>query len=271
MCGELRAGYVLTGTIRRQRLDMRITARLVRTRDGVQIWSDAFNGDAGGSWRWIIFTKPWLLVYGCYMSPAEGFSQARAAIEHGRSLDPGSAELLASEGYLNMYFDWDFEAAQRKLEQAVAANSNYAPAYDWLGVLLTAEQDPGSLPIATDLGFHLHYSGLRELSSLPPAASEWQPLIAARGYAAGVCGQPEQARPELARFERMSKIVFATSYAVALIEAGLGDKDAALMWLRKAIEERSHWLVWLRLDPRFDSLPSDARFEEIAAKVLSHR
>ena len=96
-------------------------------------------------------------------------------------------------------------------------------------------------------------------------------MIAARGYAAGVCGQPEQGRAELARFERMSKSVFVTSYGVALIEAGLGDKDAALMWLRKAMEERSHWLVWLRLDPRFDSLRSDARFEEIAAKVFSRR
>jgi hypothetical protein len=41
--------------------------------------------------------------------------------------------------------------------------------------------------------------------------------------------------------------------------------------LRKAIEERSHWLVWVRLDPRFDSLRGDARFEEIAAKVFSRR
>jgi hypothetical protein len=34
-----------------------------------------------------------------------------------------------------------------------------------------------------------------------------------------------------------------TSYGYALIHAGLGDKEQALIWLRKAVEERSHWLV----------------------------
>ena len=26
-------------------------------------------------------------------------------------------------------------------------------------------------------------------------------------------------------------------------------------------EERTHWLVWLKLDPRWENLRSDARFE----------
>jgi hypothetical protein len=46
-------------------------------------------------------------------------------------------------------------------------------------------------------------------------------------------------------------------YGYALIHAGLGDKENALIWLRKAVEERSHWLVWIRLDPRFEPLRGD--------------
>ena len=120
------------------------------------------------------------LVYGCYMAPTEGFAQARAALGRARSLDPDSPEMLASEGYLHMYFDWDFDAAQRKFQEAITENPNFASAYDWMGVLLTAKEkpeparaalerarrlDPGSLPIATDLGFHFHYAGRNKQSA----------------------------------------------------------------------------------------------------------
>jgi len=78
---------------------------------------------------------------------------------------------------VKLYFDWDLDKAARDLEQAIAADPNYAAAYDWLGVLYTASRrfaaartafdharrlDPASLPIRTDLAFHLHYSGRNE-------------------------------------------------------------------------------------------------------------
>lgn len=47
---------------------------------------------------------------------------------------------------------------------------------------------------------------------------------------------------------------FITAYGVALVYAGIGEKDKAFKWLNKAFDERSHWLVWLRLDPRWDVL-----------------
>src|SRR5262249_27314927 len=108
------------------------------------------------------------MVYSCYMAPSLGFAQARAALERASQLDAQAPEVLASEGYLNLYFDWDLEKAARNLERPVAGNPNYATAYDWLGVLFTASRrfaaaqsaferarrlDPASLPIRTDLTF----------------------------------------------------------------------------------------------------------------------
>ena len=57
---------------------------------------------------------------------------------------------------------------------------------------------------------------------------------------------------------------------MALIHAGLGNKEEALAWLGKAVEERSHWLVWIRLDPRFNTLRTDARFQDVIRKVYPH-
>jgi hypothetical protein len=39
------------------------------------------------------------------------------------------------------------------------------------------------------------------------------------------------------------------------------------MWLDKAFAERSNWLVWLRLDPRFNGLRSDSRFVELLGRM----
>ena len=109
-----------------------------------------------------------------------------------------------------------------------------------------------------------------ELASAPSSLQQWQPLIAARGYIAGVCGDRSGAAAELKLFEGMAKTRFVTSYGIALVEAGLGDTEAALRWLRKAVEERSHWMVWIRLDPRFNQIRDDPRFQQLTAKVFSH-
>ena len=58
-----------------------------------------------------------------------------------------------------------------------------------------------------------------------------------------------------------------TPYGVALVYAGLGDKDHAFTWLDKAYQGRSHWLVWLNRDPRWDSLRSDPRFPDLVKRV----
>jgi hypothetical protein len=47
---------------------------------------------------------------------------------------------------------------------------------------------------------------------------------------------------------------------MALVHAALGETDAAFASLDKAFAERSHWLVWLRVDPRWKTLRSDPRF-----------
>jgi hypothetical protein len=56
-------------------------------------------------------------------------------------------------------------------------------------------------------------------------------------------------------------------YAIALIYAGLGDKDQAFVWLQKAVEDRSTSMVFLPTDPELASLRSDPRFAQLAHAV----
>jgi tetratricopeptide (TPR) repeat protein len=59
---------------------------------------------------------------------------------------------------------------------------------------------------------------------------------------------------------------YVCPYEVAGVYAQLGDRDRAIDWLDKAYRNRS-CLYWLRQDPRFDSIRSDPRFQELLAKL----
>ncbi len=58
-----------------------------------------------------------------------------------------------------------------------------------------------------------------------------------------------------------------SSHEIALIYAGLGEKDQSLAWLEKAYQEHSSVLVYLKVEPRFDSLRSDPRFHDLVRRV----
>ena len=55
------------------------------------------------------------------------------------------------------------------------------------------------------------------------------------------------------------------SYELGLIHAALGDNDDAFKWFTRAVQERSGWIAYLRVDPRLDALHADRRFDNLLA------
>ena len=66
-------------------------------------------------------------------------AQARA-LARASQLDPHAPEVLASEGYLNLYCAWGLQQAALNLDRGIAGNPHYATACDWLGMLFTASK-----------------------------------------------------------------------------------------------------------------------------------
>ena len=54
---------------------------------------------------------------------------------------------------------------------------------------------------------------------------------------------------------------------VALVYAGLEDKDQAFTWLEKAYEERFSRLAYLKVEALWDPLRSDSRFADLLRRV----
>jgi hypothetical protein len=69
------------------------------------------------------------------------------------------------------------------------------------------------------------------------------------------------------RYNDPSKSEYVSATTMAFVYSALGDKDKAIEWLEKGYEERSFQMQFLKVDPRWDSLRDDPRFQEISKKV----
>jgi serine/threonine protein kinase len=63
------------------------------------------------------------------------------------------------------------------------------------------------------------------------------------------------------------KAGYTSAYDIAVLYAGLGEKDEALRWLNAAYEERDYQMESLKTDFRLDPMRSDPRFAELIRKV----
>ena len=59
----------------------------------------------------------------------------------------------------------------------------------------------------------------------------------------------------------------AQSTTIAMISVRLGDFDEAFRWLERAFEERPRYLVNLEVEPQFDTIRSDPRFEDLLRRM----
>ena len=61
---------------------------------------------------------------------------------------------------------------------------------------------------------------------------------------------------------------YAPPLAVAGYSAGAGDKDFVSDWLEQALEIRQPELLYLEVDPKYDTLRSDPRFKELRDRIF---
>src|SRR5215467_8601977 len=71
----------------------------------------------------------------------------------------------------------------------------------------------------------------------------------------------------LEQLQELSKQQYVSPYGVGRIYVALGQTEEAFRWLETAYEQRGDWMVFLKVDPVFDDLRSDPRFQDLMRRM----
>jgi tetratricopeptide (TPR) repeat protein len=80
-------------------------------------------------------------------------------------------------------------------------------------------------------------------------------------------GRVREARECIRQLKQRSDVEPVETYGIALIHAGLGEKDQAFEWLEKAYELRDQGMSFLKVEPPLDPLRSDPRFQDLLRRM----
>jgi TolB-like protein/DNA-binding winged helix-turn-helix (wHTH) protein len=189
--------------------------------------------------------------YAEYLTLMGRFDESRVEMERARQLDPLSL-IIASDNAVFLYYARQYDASIRQFREVIDMEPNY--------------------PRAAPLSFAYLEKGMdAEAYALVirgKQTSDNSPWAWANGaYVNGRLGKMADARSEIDSLIRLNQqepvdpIVFVTAYI------GVNDHDQALTWLQKAHDAHSVSLTALKVNPAYDPLRGDSRFQQVLRQM----
>ncbi|HEV2290598.1 MAG TPA: tetratricopeptide repeat protein, partial [Gemmatimonadales bacterium] len=193
---------------------------------------------------------PALLFHGWYDIAVGHPDSAIADLTRARAMDPLS--LILNARLANMlYLARRFDEAIPQARQALTLDPSYGPAHGLLAqsYLALGRCDDAASEAAREgetYGYEAFLGG----------------VIAAR------CGRKQDAVQWIARLKaRIRSGRYVSPEAIAIIYAGLDQRDSAFAWLDRAYTDRTWSLYTIEADPMLDGLRADPRFAALARRV----
>jgi len=87
------------------------------------------------------------------------------------------------------------------------------------------------------------------------------------GFVYAEAAKRAEAQRVLDELKELSKKQYVPAYSIAIIYAGLNDKDQAFEWLNKAYTDRSFYIALLNFESTLDNLRPDARFKRLLERA----
>jgi serine/threonine protein kinase/tetratricopeptide (TPR) repeat protein len=79
-----------------------------------------------------------MLVWNMMVSPRDGLPKARAAASKAIEIDDQLAEPHSSLAFVKLFYEWDWQGAEREFQHAIKLNPNYAMTRQWYAMELAA-------------------------------------------------------------------------------------------------------------------------------------
>jgi tetratricopeptide (TPR) repeat protein len=189
-------------------------------------------------------------LFGFYLAVTGRYEESYTELQRAIRLDPLSvSKALLGHNYIYA----------RRYDQAIEQ------------LITTLELDPESGLAHAGLGWAYRCKSLFEpgIAALRKACDLWpgSTPIGMLGEAYAAAGRRDEAHRVLEQLDQLSKQRYVTPYVVSRIYATLGQKDEAFHWLETAYQQQAEWMVLLKVDPCFDNLRPDPRFQDLLLRM----
>jgi tetratricopeptide (TPR) repeat protein len=106
------------------------------------------------------------------------------------------------------------------------------------------------------------------LAAFEKAKDESNPdYLVATALAWGSAGHKDRAEDTLRQLQSLSSTRYVAPFNMAIVNAGLGNRDKAFEWLERSYRERAAGMVELQVSLPLDPLRSDPRFQDLLHRV----
>jgi serine/threonine protein kinase/tetratricopeptide (TPR) repeat protein len=254
-------------------------------------------------------------------APTEVLPKAKAAALKAIELDDKLADAHAVLGWVNFWFDWDWNSAEAQLKRALELDPRNGEAHSYYAHLLSnlgrhnealaeaklgRELDPVNLRVNAVEGQCLVFAGQvdagvdrlkktlefdpnytlarsflaaayvqkqmfaeaadesRATLKLAPTSSTLNALL---GYSLARAGKTAEARAVADEMIKASSERYVSGTAIATVFNGLDDRERVFIWLERAFQDHDSRLVFLKVDPKWNNLRSEPRFQSFVKRV----
>jgi tetratricopeptide (TPR) repeat protein len=192
--------------------------------------------------HWYAFHLTWLGRY----------DEAIAEIKIAQECDPLSLIINANVGFI-LYLARQYDQAIEKYRSTLEMDPNFAELHEYLG---RAYVQKGMYEEAI--------AKFKEAMTLSGDDLEHVTML---GHAYAASGRRDEALKVIGELKELSKRKHVSPYNMAAFYTALGEKNQAFEYLERAYNERDVVVVYLKVDPMFDSIRSDPRFKELLKKI----
>ncbi|MFB0565876.1 MAG: protein kinase [Candidatus Aminicenantaceae bacterium] len=191
--------------------------------------------------------------YSFYLFFRARFDEAIEEMKEALELDPFSLIINCDLGWVYYYarqYDQAIEALQKTLEM----DPNFVSAHSFLGRVYLQKS--------------MYKEALAEFRKEKEPSRGWmQNVETLLAIAYLKMGKKKKAQQVLDDMIERTKQEYVSPYHIALLCFTLGENDLGFEWLDKAYKERNHWLLYLNVEPMFDTVRSDPRFTRLIKKI----
>lgn len=183
------------------------------------------------------------------------WEKALAAQRHAERLDPLAPSIACDFGFI-LYWARRYTEAIEASRRALDLHPSFARTYVPLARAHAAQQRYDE---AIEICLHARplFQGRAFLGQ----------LLATLGYCYGLSDRPMEAEAVIEELLQMGREHYVSPYDIATIHVGMGNREQAMESLRTAVEEHAFWVSLLPVEPLFDPMRGEKRFEQLCEGI----